>query len=131
MDFIDNVNVSADILREKSPAIVAMDKIIKRDLIEISREIKHAYEIKKEVIYYELMSHFDIPNTTNTNSQRYIYSNIIDALKLKGFTVKLICIKAGKNKKDKTYKLYISWLREEDLKERVRQDQIINNALTY
>jgi hypothetical protein len=126
MDFLDSLNVSADVLREKAPAIVAMDKIIRRDLIEITHDIKHAHDLKKEKIYYDLEGHFSIPNTTNTNAQYYIYSKIIEALKLKGFNVKLIC---EKNNRGKKYKLYIGWLREEDINERKRQEIIVKNSL--
>jgi hypothetical protein len=90
-------------------------------LKKIKEELHVAHMHGNHHIVTELPLVYDIPNMTNADAQRLIWSQIIELLQKKNYVVYI-------NYNKSLCKLKISWLNSNDHKEIARQSRIIQNS---
>ena len=126
-----NINISDDVLinarslrnnniqkRQIKENIVEILRRLNQELITAHREGKHN-------IITTLPITFDISNMINKNSQRVIWSNVIDFLSKKKYRVWI-------NPSNNSCKLKITWINEEDENEiNIQNNIIIKNTKTF
>jgi hypothetical protein len=108
--------VEARVLRSQNTQKRCIDDYINSIAIQINTSLKMAKSDGKHFIIEELPIVYDIPNTSNNESQRIIWSTTIQNLKNKGFNVKI-------NPNKDVCRLKISWIstmEEEEIQQQLR-----------
>jgi hypothetical protein len=107
IDVSNDVLANADLLKNSN----VQKRLITNNVIDILRKINEdlhtAQRAGQHKIITEIPIVFDIPNMSNADAQRAIWSNIIEALKTKNYRI-AIC------PAQKSCKLRITWLSEDD-----------------
>ena len=125
IDISDDVLINANSLRNNN----IQKRQIKENIVEILRRLNQeliaAHREGKHNIITTLPITFDISNMINKNSQRVIWSNIIDFLIKKKFRVWI-------NPTNNSCKLKITWINEADESEiNIQNNIIIKNTKTF
>ena len=117
------MNVNAKAIRNKSPETLYLRDIIRRSVQEIQDQIINAARDNLSHVRYTLQQNFDVKNLTNSVSQTYVYSNIIQVLKDNEFEVKL-------HLTDRENCIIVRWTAALDKKEIEYHKQVIKDALS-
>ena len=117
------MSITANELKMSSPVKKALNSYVITHIKAIEAELKNARVSELESIKYNMEYNFNIPNTSNTSAQRYIFSSIISQLENNGFNV-LLVLNPSKN----VCYFKISWYTPQDKEEHKRQEDIIRHA---
>jgi hypothetical protein len=115
------MTLSAGDLKERPPESGLLRGEVRRHIKEIEREIREAQRVKEDFIRHEISTNFPVTKISNTQAQVFVYSAIIDQLKMNGFKVKL-------NLDQKQCHFLIRWKARTEKEELARQLGLIAEA---
>lgn len=121
------MNTNAKKLKQNNHTTTRLHSEILKLLREIEIDIREKHATKIRSTSFAMPVNFDIVNMSNAESQRVIYSSIIDQLKLNSYDVRLVY---GQTVAGKTCALEISWISDQDVSETERQNRVILTALS-
>ena len=123
------MTISANKLRESDPEIKILNGFIIRHVSDIEKQIIEEYKTsgKTSTVYSALETNFPVSVMPNKKAQYYVYSTIIDQLKINNYDVSLVL--ADPIKKISCL-LKISWMKKNEELESQRQKMVVLQALT-
>jgi len=123
------MTISANKLRESDPEIKILNGFIIRHVSDIEKQIIEEYKTsgKTSTVYSSLETNFPVSVMPNKKAQYYVYSTIIDQLKINNYDVSLVL--ADPIKKISCL-LKISWMKKNEELESQRQKMVVLQALT-
>lgn len=115
------MTITAGDLKERPPESGLLRGEIRRHIKEIQREMMEAQRVKEDFVRHEISTNFPVTKMSNTQAQIFVYSGIIDQLKMNGFKVKL-------NLNHKQCHFLIRWKVQTGREELTRQMDLIAEA---
>lgn len=118
-----NLNINAKSLKSSSLIRKELDEEVKNILISIKDAIIYANKSGYTYTEYYLPPEFPLISLNGDLIKLYIYSHVINKIKIQHFNVKF-----NIDKKNNKYVLYINWSSIFSLKEINKMKSIINNV---
>jgi hypothetical protein len=115
------MTISAADLKERPPESGLLRGEVRRHIKLIETEIREAQRVKEDFVRHEIATNFPVSKISNKRAQLFIYSAIIDQLKMNGFKVQL-------HLDEKQCYFMIRWAARTDRDEIMRQRQLIAEA---
>jgi uncharacterized protein YhbP (UPF0306 family) len=115
------MTISANDLKERPPESGLLRGEVRRHIKQIETEIREAQRVKEDFVRHEIATNFPVSKISNKRAQIFIYSAIVDQLKMNGFKVAL-------NLDHKQCHFLIRWAARTDHDELSRQKQLIAEA---
>lgn len=115
------MTLSARDLKDHPPESGLLRGEVRRHIKLIEAEIREAQRVKEEFIRHEIATNFPVTKISNKRAQLFIYSAIIDQLKINGFKVAL-------HLNERQCYFVIKWAARTDADELRRQQHLIDEA---
>jgi len=115
---IENILVDAKTLQSNNAHKRYIYDYLEQILLQLNKDIKGAKLMGQNQVIAELPTVYDIPNTSNSDSQRTIWARTIEILKKKNYRVYI-------NHTKDSCLLKISWLPPEEERKIAKERQII------